>query len=202
LVGGVLALGIRAELFQPGLQFWKPEFFNQLTTMHGLIMVFGAIMPGVRRLRQLADPDDDRRARTWHSPRMNNWSFWLLPPAATLLGHFVLRAGRRARRRAGRSTRRCRRKMGPGMDLGIFALHIMGASSIMGLDQHRHHHPEHARAWHDADENAAVRMDVADHCLPADRRDAGARRAPITMVLHRPAFRHQLLQRRRAAATR
>jgi len=45
LTGGVLALGIRAELFQPGLQLFKPEFFNQLTTMHGLIMVFGAIMP-------------------------------------------------------------------------------------------------------------------------------------------------------------
>src|SRR5256885_6348244 len=29
LVGGMLALAIRAELFQPGLQFWHPEFFNQ-----------------------------------------------------------------------------------------------------------------------------------------------------------------------------
>src|SRR6476661_7680404 len=45
MVGGVLALLIRAELFQPGLQLMQPEFFNQLTTMHGLIMVFGAIMP-------------------------------------------------------------------------------------------------------------------------------------------------------------
>src|ERR1019366_831360 len=44
-IGGLLAFGIRAELFQPGLQFWRPEFFNELTTMHGLIMVFGAIMP-------------------------------------------------------------------------------------------------------------------------------------------------------------
>ena len=45
-IGGSMAMVIRAELFQPGLQFWHPEFFNQLTTMHGLIMVFGAIMPG------------------------------------------------------------------------------------------------------------------------------------------------------------
>ena len=37
-IGGILALGIRAELFQPGLQLWNPEFFNQLTTMHGVIM--------------------------------------------------------------------------------------------------------------------------------------------------------------------
>ena len=46
IVGGILALLIRAELFQPGLQLVNPELFNSLTTMHGLIMVFGAIMPG------------------------------------------------------------------------------------------------------------------------------------------------------------
>ena len=45
MFGGLLALGIRTELFQPGLQFVNPQLFNQLTTMHGLIMVFGAIMP-------------------------------------------------------------------------------------------------------------------------------------------------------------
>ncbi|MFT4267462.1 MAG: cbb3-type cytochrome c oxidase subunit I, partial [Xenophilus sp.] len=45
IIGGILALLIRAELFQPGLQLVNPELFNQFTTMHGLIMVFGAIMP-------------------------------------------------------------------------------------------------------------------------------------------------------------
>ena len=44
-MGGVMALLIRAELFRPGLQFVNPEFFNSLTTVHGLVMVFGAIMP-------------------------------------------------------------------------------------------------------------------------------------------------------------
>ena len=45
MVGGVMALTIRAELFQPGMQIVSPEFFNTMTTYHGLIMVFGAIMP-------------------------------------------------------------------------------------------------------------------------------------------------------------
>ena len=54
MVGGVLALMIRAELFQPGLQLVNPELFNQFTTMHGLIMVFGAIMPA---WKQLSDTD-------------------------------------------------------------------------------------------------------------------------------------------------
>ena len=44
-IGGLMAVGIRLELFSPGLQFTDPDFFNQMTTMHGLIMVFGAIMP-------------------------------------------------------------------------------------------------------------------------------------------------------------
>src|SRR5262245_66349450 len=45
MTGGAMALVIRAELFSPGLQIVDPDFFNQMTTMHGLIMVFGAIMP-------------------------------------------------------------------------------------------------------------------------------------------------------------
>src|SRR5437867_18448 len=130
LVGGVLALAIRAELFRPGLQFWHPEFFNQLTTMHGLIMVFGAIMPAFVGFANwqvplmIGAPD-------MAFARMNNWSFWLLPVAATLLvGSFFVPGGATAAGwtiYAPLST-----QMGPGMDLAIFALHIMGASSIMG----------------------------------------------------------------------
>ena len=45
LIGGLSAMLIRAELFSPGLTLVTPEFFNQLTTMHGLIMIFGAVMP-------------------------------------------------------------------------------------------------------------------------------------------------------------
>ncbi|MDB2645164.1 cbb3-type cytochrome c oxidase subunit I, partial [Luminiphilus sp.] len=45
LLGGFFAMVIRAELFQPGMQLVEPAFFNQMTTLHGLVMVFGAIMP-------------------------------------------------------------------------------------------------------------------------------------------------------------
>jgi len=84
LLGGVLALGIRTELFQPGLQVVQPELFNQLTTMHGLIMVFGAIMPAFVGFAnwmiplQIGAPD-------MAFARMNNLSFWLVIPAALLL---------------------------------------------------------------------------------------------------------------------
>jgi cytochrome c oxidase subunit 1 len=78
LIGGALALVIRTELFQPGLQFIEPAFFNQMTTNHGLIMVFGAIMPAFVGLAnwlipmQVGAPD-------MALPRMNNLSFWILP---------------------------------------------------------------------------------------------------------------------------
>src|SRR4029453_18306906 len=43
--GGLMAMVIRAELFKPGLQLVDPQFFNSMTTMHALIMIFGAGIP-------------------------------------------------------------------------------------------------------------------------------------------------------------
>jgi cytochrome c oxidase subunit I len=63
--------------------------------------------------------------------RMNNFSFWLMPPAAALLiGSFFVPGGAAAggwTMYAPLST-----QMGAGMDMAIFAMHILGASSIMG----------------------------------------------------------------------
>ena len=38
-IGGLLALGVRAELAMPGLQFLDESSYNQLFTMHGTIML-------------------------------------------------------------------------------------------------------------------------------------------------------------------
>src|ERR1700758_64176 len=130
LSGGVMALGIRSELFEPGLQIMRPEFFNQLTTMHGLIMVFGAIMPAFVGFANWMIPLQIG-ASDMAFARMNNFSFWLLPAAACLLvGSFFSPGGATAAGwtlYAPLST-----QMGPGMDFAIFAVHLMGASSIMG----------------------------------------------------------------------
>ena len=83
-VGGGMAMLIRAELLQPGLQFLNPVRFNQMTTVHALVMVFGMIMPAFAGFAnwmvplQIGAPD-------MALPRLNNWSFWLLPFASTLL---------------------------------------------------------------------------------------------------------------------
>jgi cytochrome c oxidase subunit 1 len=128
--GGVLALLIRAELFQPGLQLVRPEFFNQLTTMHGLIMVFGAVMPAFVGLANWMLPLQ-LGASDMAFARMNNFSFWMLPPAALLLvASFFVPGGATA---AGWTLYApLTLQMGPGMDMAIFAVHILGVSSIMG----------------------------------------------------------------------
>src|SRR3954467_2599513 len=130
MFGGLLAMGIRAELFQPGLQLVNPELFNQLTTMHGLIMVFGAIMPAFVGFAnwmvplQIGAPD-------MAFARMNNFSFWLVIPAAIMLvASFFVPGGAPA---AGWTIYApLTLQMGPSMDMAIFALHVLGASSIMG----------------------------------------------------------------------
>ena len=130
LVGGVMALTIRAELFEPGLQIVSPEFFNTMTTYHGLIMVFGAIMPAFVGFANwliplmIGAPD-------MAFPRMNNWSFWLLPPAGILLmSSFLLPGG--AAGVGWTMYAPLTSQMGPGMDTTIFAVHLLGMSSIMG----------------------------------------------------------------------
>ena len=130
MTGGLLALLIRLELFQPGLQFFQPELYNQFVTMHGLIMVFGAIMPAFVGFANWMIPLQVG-ASDMAFARMNNFSFWLLPPAALMLvGAFFTSGGATA---AGWTLYPpLSLQMGAGMDLAIFAIHLMGASSIMG----------------------------------------------------------------------
>ena len=103
MFGGVLAMLIRLELFQPGLQVVNPELFNQLTTMHGLIMVFGAIMPAFVGFAnwmiplQIGAPD-------MAFARMNNFSFWLLIPAGIMVvGSFFMPGGISSQKQIGRA---------------------------------------------------------------------------------------------------
>ncbi len=129
-VGGAMAMVIRAELFQPGLQVVDPGFFNTMTTMHALIMIFGAVMPAFVGLAnwmipmQLGAPD-------MALPRMNNYSFWILPFAFTLLLLTLVTPGGGP---AGGWTLYppLSLQAGDNLPLTIFAIHLMGASSIMG----------------------------------------------------------------------
>jgi cytochrome c oxidase subunit 1 len=130
LFAGALAMIIRAELFQPGLQLVNPATFNQFISMHGLIMIFGAIMPAFVGFANWQVPLMIG-ASDMAFPRLNNWSFWLLPVAAILLlSSFFVPGGALA---AGWT-------MYPPLfiqggiayDMTILSVHILGLSSIMG----------------------------------------------------------------------
>ena len=89
LIGGAMAMVIRAELFQPGMQIVEPEFYNQMLTLHGLIMVFGAVMPAFVGLANWLVPMMVG-APDMALPRMNNLSFWILPFAFLSYYHLCL----------------------------------------------------------------------------------------------------------------
>ncbi|MCF7980478.1 MAG: cytochrome c oxidase subunit I [Pseudomonadales bacterium] len=131
LVGGCMAMVIRAELFQPGLQIVRPEFFNQMTTMHGLIMVFGAVMPAFVGLANWLVPMMIG-APDMALPRLNNLSFWILPFAFLLLLSTLFMEGGAPNFGwtfyAPLSTTYAPKTV----TFFIFGVHIMGASSIMG----------------------------------------------------------------------
>jgi cytochrome c oxidase subunit 1 len=131
LMGGVFALVIRAELFQPGLQLVEPEFFNQMTTMHGLVMVFGAVMPAFVGLANWLIPMMVG-APDMALPRMNNWSFWILPFAFALLTSTLFMEGGGPNFGWTFYAPLSTTYAPPSVTYFIFAVHIMGASSIMG----------------------------------------------------------------------
>ena len=129
-IGGGMALIIRAELFQPGLQFVDPQFFNSMTTMHALVMVFGVVMPAFVGLGNwmiplmIGAPD-------MALPRLNNWSFWILPFAFTLLISTLFVEGGAP---AGGWTLYppLSLQAGDSFPLTIFSIHLLGISSILG----------------------------------------------------------------------
>ena len=93
LIGGVMALVIRAELWAPGLQVVdNPEQFNQMFTMHGTIMLLlfatpafagfaNALMP-----LQIGAPDVA-------FPRLNMFAFWLYLFGGVIAGSGLLVPG-------------------------------------------------------------------------------------------------------------
>ncbi len=129
-IGGFMALIIRTELFQPGMQFVDPQFFNSMTTMHAIIMIFGVVMPAFTGLANWLIPlmigGTDMAL-----PRMNNWSFWILPFAfAMMLSTLFMDGGGPA----GGWTLYppLSLQTGDALPFVIFSIHFMGMSSIMG----------------------------------------------------------------------
>ena len=85
LVGGAMALTMRAELSTPNADLIDPNFYNALLTNHGTIMIFLWIVPGAiggfgNYLVPLMIG-----ARDMAFPRLNARAFWVTIPAGLLI---------------------------------------------------------------------------------------------------------------------
>ena len=133
-IGGLLALGVRLELAQPGLQFVADQTYNELFTMHATFMIFLFVIPMLAGFGnyivplQIGAPD-------MAFPRINALSLWMLPLAGVLLLLSFVTGGSAAAGWTSYSPLAQDRPLaatGTGQDLWIVALVLIGTSSILG----------------------------------------------------------------------
>jgi cytochrome c oxidase subunit I len=78
-VGGAMAEVMRTELSTPDPDFIQPEFYNQMMTMHGSIMLFLWIIPAGAAFANYLIPLMIG-AEDMAFPKLNGVAFWMIPP--------------------------------------------------------------------------------------------------------------------------
>ena len=84
IVGGIEALLIRTQLMSPGNDFLSPGAYNEVFTMHGTTMIFMVVMPAIFGVGNYIIPLQ-LGCRDVAFPRLNAFSFWLLPFGSILM---------------------------------------------------------------------------------------------------------------------
>ncbi|MFN2504142.1 MAG: cytochrome c oxidase subunit I [Acidimicrobiales bacterium] len=132
LVGGVLALLIRAELAQPGVQVVGAGTYNQLFTMHGSVMMFLFAVPMAVGLGNYLLPLHVG-APDMAFPRLNALSYWLfLGGGLTMVSGFLTSRGAASFGwTAYTPLSDAVHSPGAGADLWIAALVITGVSAVL-----------------------------------------------------------------------
>jgi cytochrome c oxidase subunit I len=84
VIGGLLAMLIRAELAAPGSQFLDPNTYNGVFSVHASLMIFLFIIPVFAGIANYVVPLMIG-APDMAFPRLNALSFWMLPTAGVLM---------------------------------------------------------------------------------------------------------------------
>jgi cytochrome c oxidase subunit 1 len=127
MLGGALALAIRAELFLPGQQiFPSPNDFERFFTVHGTTMLLLWVIPFGAGVGNYLIPIMVRyKDMAW--PKLNAVAYWMIPVAAALIWLGFSDTGWTAY-----PPYSIIRAPGPATDMWIFGMKILGISSILG----------------------------------------------------------------------
>jgi cytochrome c oxidase subunit I len=133
MLGGLLAMVMRAELAVPGMQFLSPEQYNQLFTMHGTIMLLLFATPLVFAFANLVVPLQIGSPDVAF-PRLNAFSYWLF-----LFGGLTVVSGALTPQGAAdfgwtayTPLSSIQHSVGMGADLWILGLAVGGLGTILG----------------------------------------------------------------------
>lgn len=132
LIGGALALGIRAELWTPELDVVaNGSTYNSLFTIHGTVMIFLFVIPMFAGFGNYLIPLQ-LGAKDMAFPWLNAFAFWMIPPAGIMLlmGYFVGQA--EAGWTSYPTLSNILEYSGDGQTLWAMSLHLLGISSILG----------------------------------------------------------------------
>ncbi|MGY1712378.1 cytochrome c oxidase subunit I [Geodermatophilus sp. SYSU D00758] len=133
VIGGLMALLMRGELGQPGLQFLSPEQYNQLVTMHGTVMLLFFATPLFFAFSNLIMPLQIG-APDVAFPRLNSFSYWLFLFGSTIAvsGFFTPGGAADFGWYAYTPLSSVVHSPGAGADLWIAGLAVSGLGTILG----------------------------------------------------------------------